>query len=208
LSGGGIVEVDDVQSPIRGLPVHRGRLVEGSMAVDERAHASIAAGRREAISRAHTATHIVHKAVREALGDTATQAGSENAPSRVRFDFRSGTGLPGGALAEVEERANSRLMDDLEVTDEIMSLEAARASGAMALFGEKYGERVRVVSVGGDWSRELCGGPHVSRSGAIGRITLLGEASIGSGVRRIDALVGEGAYGFHAREHALVSQIS
>ena len=208
LSGGGIVEVDDVQSPIRGLPVHRGRLVEGSMAVDERAHASIAAGRREAISRAHTATHMVHKAVREALGDTATQAGSENAPSRMRFDFRSGSGLPAGALQEVEERVNLRLMEDLDVTDEVMSLDAAREAGAMALFGEKYGDRVRVVSVGGEWSKELCGGTHVSRSGEIGRVTLLGEASIGSGIRRIDALVGQGAYDFHAREHAMVGQLS
>src|SRR5699024_2290280 len=127
---------------------------------------------------------------------------------RVRFDFRSGTGLPGGALSEVEERANTRLMDDLAVTDEIMSLDAARAAGAMALFGEKYGDRVRVVSIGGDWSKELCGGTHVSTSGQIGRITLLGESSIGSGVRRIDALVGDGAQQFHAREHALVSQLS
>src|SRR5690625_249090 len=208
LSGGGIVEGDDAQSPIRGLPVHRGRLVEGSMAVDERAHASIATGRREAISRGYTATHMVHKAVREALGDTASQAGSENAPSRMRFDFRSGSGLPAGALQEVEERVNLRLMEDLEVTDEVMSLSAARDAGAMALFGEKYGERVRVVSVGGEWSKELCGGTHVSRSGEIGRVTLLGEASIGSGIRRIDALVGAGAYEFHAREHAMVGQLS
>src|SRR5699024_8108239 len=202
------VEVDDVQSPIRGVPVHRGRLVEGSMAVDERAHASIAAGRREAISRAHTATHMVHKAVREALGDTATQAGSENAPSRMRFDFRSGSGLPTGALQEVEERVNLRLMEDLDVTDEVMSLDAAREAGAMALFGEKYGDRVRVVSVGGEWSKELCGGTHVSRSGEIGRVTLLGEASIGSGIRRIDAPVRQGAYDFYSPEHAIVGKLS
>ncbi|MPV49351.1 alanine--tRNA ligase [Pseudactinotalea sp. HY160] len=208
LDGGGLVEVDDVQAPIKGMPLHRGRLVDGSITLDEGALAAISTTRRLAISRAHTATHIVHKAVREALGDTATQAGSENAPSRVRFDFRSGTGLPAGALSEVEERANARLMDDLEVTDQVMDLDDARAAGAMALFGEKYGSRVRVVSVGGDWSRELCGGTHVASSGRIGRITLLSEASIGSGVRRIDALVGTGAHEFHAREHALVGQLS
>ncbi len=208
LSGGGIIEVDDVQSPIKGMPVHHGRLIEGTISVDEPAHAVISLERREAISRAHTATHMVHKAVQEALGPTATQAGSENAPSRMRFDFRSGTGLPAGALQEVEERVNLRLMEDLEVTDQIMSLDAALEAGAMALFGEKYGERVRVVSVGGEWSRELCGGTHVARSGEIGRVTLLGEASIGSGIRRIDALVGHGAYEFHAKEHAIVGQLS
>lgn len=208
LGGGGIIEVDDVQSPIKGLPVHRGRLIEGSVTLDEEAHASISTERREAISKAHTATHMVHQVIREALGDTATQAGSENAPSRMRFDFRSGTGLPGSALREVEEQVNQHLMQDLEVTDAVMTLDAAREAGAMALFGEKYGDQVRVVSIGGDWSKELCGGTHVLRSGELGRVTLLGESSIGSGVRRVDALVGQGAYEFHAREHAIVGQLS
>src|SRR5690625_2789944 len=208
LSGGGIIEVDDVQSPIKGLPVHRGRLIEGQVTVDEPAHAAIAVERRVAISKAHSATHMVHKAVREALGDTATQAGSENAPSRMRFDFRSGAGLEPSALQEVEERVNLRLMEDLDVTDEVMTLQQAQDAGAMALFGEKYGDEVRVVSIGGEWSKELCGGTHVQRSGEIGRVTLLGESSIGSGIRRIDALVGHGAYEFHAREHAMVGQLS
>jgi alanyl-tRNA synthetase len=176
--------------------------------LDEPGTASIDTDRRVAISRAHTATHLVHKAIRESLGDTATQAGSENAPSRVRFDFRSGQAVPAGVLSEVEERVNTRLQEDLEVTDQVMPIAEARALGAMALFGEKYGDRVRVVSIGGDWSRELCGGTHVRRSGELGLVTLLGEASIGSGVRRVDALVGAGAYGFHAKEHALVGQLS
>lgn len=151
---------------------------------------------------------MVHKAVREALGDNATQAGSENAPSRVRFDFRSGSGLHPQALQEVEERVNLRLMEDLEVTDELMGLQQAKDAGAIALFGEKYGDEVRVVSIGGEWSKELCGGTHARRSGELGRVTLLGEASIGSGIRRIDALVGQGAYQFHSREHAMVGQLS
>ncbi|MBK5249833.1 MAG: alanine--tRNA ligase, partial [Actinomycetales bacterium] len=208
LDGGGLVEVDDVQAPVKGMPVHRGRLVDGEIFLDEGATATINTDRRQAISRAHTATHMVHKALRESLGDSATQAGSENAPSRVRFDFRSGSAVPAGVLSEIEERVNVRLAEDLEVTDEVMSLDQARAAGAMALFGEKYGDRVRVVSVGGDWSKELCGGTHVRRSGQLGLVTLLGEASIGSGVRRIDALVGQGAYGFQAKEHALVGQLS
>jgi alanyl-tRNA synthetase len=208
LDGGATIEVDDVQAPVKGLPVHRGRLVEGTVTLDEPGTASIDTDRRVAISRAHTATHLVHKAIRESLGDTATQAGSENAPSRVRFDFRSGQAVPAGVLSEVEERVNTRLQEDLEVTDQVMPIAEARALGAMALFGEKYGDRVRVVSIGGDWSRELCGGTHVRRSGELGLVTLLGEASIGSGVRRVDALVGAGAYGFHAKEHALVGQLS
>ncbi|GAA2723744.1 alanine--tRNA ligase [Cellulomonas aerilata] len=208
LDSGAVIEVDDVQAPIKGLSVHRGRLVDGSVALGDPGTATIDTERRRAISRAHTATHMVHKAVREALGDTATQAGSENAPHRIRFDFRHGSGLPGGALGEIQERVNTRLAEDLEVTDAVMGLDAARASGAMALFGEKYGDRVRVVSIGGDWSRELCAGTHVPSSGHLGMVTLLGESSIGSGVRRVDALVGDGAYGFHAKEHALVGQLT
>ncbi|WP_298457794.1 alanine--tRNA ligase [uncultured Cellulomonas sp.] len=208
LDSGATIEVDDVQAPIKGLSVHRGRLIEGTVALGDPGTATIDTDRRRAISRAHTATHMVHKAVREALGDTATQAGSENAPHRIRFDFRHGSGLPAGALGEIEERVNTRLADDLEVTEAVMDIEAARASGAMALFGEKYGDRVRVVSIGGDWSRELCAGTHVGRSGQLGLVTLLGESSIGSGVRRVDALVGDGAYGFHAKEHALVGQLT
>lgn len=208
LDGGARIEVDDVQAPVKGLSVHHGRLVDGTVTFGEGGTATIDVLRRKAISRAHTATHMVHKALREALGDTATQAGSENAPSRIRFDFRSSAAVPAGALSEIEERVNTQLAEDLDVTDEVMPIAEARALGAMALFGEKYGDRVRVVSIGGDWSRELCAGTHVRRSGQLGLVTLLGESSIGSGVRRVDALVGDGAYGFQAKEHALVGQLS
>jgi alanyl-tRNA synthetase len=206
--GGAIVDVADVQAPIRGLSVHRGRLTEGTLTLDEKGVAAIDTARRKAIARAHTATHMVHKALHEHLGDQATQAGSENAPSRLRFDFRHGSAVPGDVLNEIEERVNTQLAENLEVTDDIMDIDEARAAGAMALFGEKYGRRVRVVSIGGDWSKELCGGTHVPATGALGLVTLLGEASIGSGVRRVDALVGAGAYGFQAKEHALVSQVT
>ena len=208
LTGGGIIEVDDVQTPIKGLIVHRGRLIEGTAAQGESAVASIDTERRGAIARAHTATHMVHKALREELGETATQAGSENSPGRFRFDFRWGQGVPRAALEQIEGRVNVMLQEELDVTDEQMPLDEARAAGAMALFGEKYGDVVRVVSIGGDWSKELCGGTHVASTGALGTIQLMGESSIGSGVRRVDALVGQSAYRFQAKEHALVSQLA
>ncbi|MCL2423027.1 MAG: alanine--tRNA ligase [Micrococcales bacterium] len=207
-SGGGRVEVDDVQAPLRGVNVHRGRLVDGTVTVGETATATIDTVRRGRIARAHTATHLLHKALQETLGTETTQAGSENAPSRVRFDFRSGTSVPATAMSEIEERVNLRLQENLEVTHAVMSLDQAREHGAMALFGEKYGSQVRVVDIGDGWSLELCGGTHVERTGEIGLVTLLGEASIGSGVRRIEALVGAGAYEAQAHERALVGQLS
>jgi alanyl-tRNA synthetase len=150
---------------------------------------------------------MVHKAFREALGETATQAGSENAPGRFRFDFSASGAVPQSAMIDVEQRVNDLVLDDLAVTAEIMSQEEARRSGAMALFGEKYGDEVRVISVG-DWARELCGGTHAGSSGQLGVVKLLGESSIGSGVRRVEALVGGDAYRFLAREHVLVAQLS
>jgi alanyl-tRNA synthetase len=164
-------------------------------------------GRRRSISRAHTATHMVHKAIREALGDTATQAGSENAPGRFRFDFAANAAVPASVLDDVEHRVNALLAEDLEVHAEVMTQEQAREIGAMALFGEKYGDAVRVVSVG-EWARELCGGTHAQRSGQLGLVKLLGESSIGSGVRRVEALVGVDAYSYLAREHALVGRLT
>jgi alanyl-tRNA synthetase len=175
--------------------------------VGEPGQALVDIERRKSISRAHTATHMVHKAFREALGDTATQAGSENAPGRFRFDFSASGAVPGSAMVDVEARVNDLVLADLAVHAEIMTQDEARASGAMALFGEKYGDQVRVISVG-DWARELCGGTHAGRSGQLGVIKLLGESSIGSGVRRVEALVGGDAYRFLAREHVLVAQLS
>jgi alanyl-tRNA synthetase len=150
---------------------------------------------------------MVHKAFREALGETATQAGSENAPGRFRFDFSATGAVPASVMADVEARVNDVVLDDLAVHAEYMSQAEAVKSGAMALFGEKYGDTVRVVSVG-DWARELCGGTHTASSGKLGVIKLLGESSIGSGVRRVEALVGSDAYRFLAREHTLVNQLS
>jgi alanyl-tRNA synthetase len=207
LSSGAVIEIDDVQTPVNGLSVHRGRVLSGEVTVGSEALAEIDIERRHAISRAHTATHMVHKAFRELLGETATQAGSENSPGRFRFDFPSTGAVPASVLNDVESRVNTLLLDNLAITAEVMSQDAAKKMGAMALFGEKYGDEVRVVSVG-DWARELCGGTHVDRSGQLGVVKLLSESSIGAGVRRVEALVGVDAYKFLAREHILLNSLT
>jgi alanyl-tRNA synthetase len=207
LSDGTVVEIDDVQTPVPGVSIHRGRVLSGSIEVGQTTVALIDQERRNAISRAHTATHMVHKAFREILGETATQAGSENSPGRFRFDFPATGALSDGVLDDVEARVNALLLDDLAITAEVMSQDEAKKMGAMALFGEKYGDRVRVVSVG-DWARELCGGTHVGRSGQLGVVKLLSESSIGAGVRRVEALVGADAYQFLAREHVLLNSLT
>ena len=207
LSSGAVIEIDDVQSPVPGVSVHRGRVINGTVEVGADALAEIDSERRGAISRAHTATHMVHKAFREVLGETATQAGSENSPGRFRFDFPATGAVSASILNDVESRVNTLLLENLEVTAESMSQAKAKEIGAMALFGEKYGDVVRVVSVG-DWARELCGGTHVARSGQLGVVKLLGESSIGAGVRRVEALVGVDAYKFLAREHILLNSLT
>ncbi len=207
LSGGALVEVDDVQSPITGLIVHRARVLSGDVGVGEQALGKVDIARRRGISRAHTATHMVHKAMREALGETATQAGSLNRPGSFRFDFNAGAPIPATVLRDVEAEVNAKLLEDLPVHAEVMTQQEAVDSGAMALFGEKYGAQVRVVSVG-DWARELCGGTHAQRSGQLGVVKLLSEASVASGVRRVEALVGADAYDYLARESVIVGQLT
>ena len=204
---GAEVEVRDVQSPVPGLIVHRGRVVSGEITVGAPALAEIDIERRRAISRSHTATHLVHRAFRGALGESAAQAGSENAPGRLRFDFTAAGAVPRSVLRDAEDEVNNVLINDLDVRAFIAPIDEARAMGAIALFGEKYGDQVRVVEVG-DYSRELCGGTHVARSGQLGLIKILGESSIGSGVRRVEALVGTDAFRFLATESVLVSQLS
>ena len=207
VEGGGVLEVYDVQTPVPGLFVHRATVTEGEVVAGSEVLGMVDVGRRRAISRAHTATHLVHRAFREFLGETATQMGSENAPGRLRFDFPSAGAVGDSVLRDVEARVNDVLSADLEVMAQLMSQEEARAFGAMALFGEKYGAEVRVISVG-DWAHELCGGTHAERSGQLGVVTFLSEGSIGSGVRRVEALVGVDAYRHLAREHALVGQLT
>ncbi len=202
------VRVDDVQSPVAGLRVHRGTVTAGTVTLDAEVVAQVDQDRRGAISRAHTATHLVHAGVRGALGSSAAQAGSLNAPGRLRFDFTSPTGaVPPAALAEIEEEVNTVLQSDREIQTYETDMDTARKLGAMMLFGEKYGDRVRVVDMG-DYSRELCGGTHVRRTGELGLVRVLSEASIGSGVRRVEALVGLDAFKHATTEHVLVAQLA
>jgi alanyl-tRNA synthetase len=202
-----VIEVFDVQAPLPGLIVHRGQVASGEVTVGAPAYAEIDVDRRRAISRSHTATHLVHRAIRGALGDAAAQAGSENAPGRLRFDFTAPGAVPRAVLGDAEDEVNEVLINDLDVRAFHTSIDEARAMGALALFGEKYGDKVRVVEVG-DYSRELCGGTHVAHSGQLGLVKLLSESSIGSGVRRVEALVGIDAFRYLARENILVSQLS
>ncbi|MFI6984659.1 alanine--tRNA ligase [Embleya sp. NPDC050154] len=207
LDTGAVVEVRDVQTPVAGVTVHRGRVQVGEVLVGAQALAQIDTGRRNAIARAHSATHLTHQALRDALGPTAAQAGSENAPGRFRFDFGAPGAVPGSVLTDVEQKINEVLARDLDVTAEVMSMDEAKKQGAVMMFGEKYGDRVRVVTMG-DYSKELCGGTHVHNTAQLGLVKLLGESSIGAGVRRVEALVGTDAYNFLAREHTIVNQLT
>ena len=207
LGNGARIEVRDVQSPLPGLIVHRGTVRDGEAQAGDSAFAEIDVERRRAISRSHTATHMVHAGFRRALGESAAQAGSENSPGRFRFDFTASGAVPPSVLRDVEDEVNEVLVNDLDVRAFHTSIDEARAMGALALFGEKYGDEVRVVEVG-DYSRELCGGTHVARSGQLGLVKVLGEQSVGAGVRRVEALVGIDAFRFLARESVLVAQLS
>ncbi|MFB7541262.1 alanine--tRNA ligase [Streptomyces zaomyceticus] len=206
LHSGAVIEIRDVQQPVPGVSVHKGSVQVGEVTVGATAYATIDVSRRRAIARAHSATHLTHQALRDALGPTAAQAGSENQPGRFRFDFGSPNAVPGTVLTDVEQKINEVLSRELEVHAEVMPINEAKRQGAIAEFGEKYGERVRVVTIG-DFSKELCGGTHVGNTAQLGLVKLLGESSIGSGVRRIEALVGVDAYNFLAKEHTVVAQL-
>jgi alanyl-tRNA synthetase len=207
LDNGAVVQVRDVQQPVAGVSVHKGVVQVGEVTVGSAAQSRIDVQRRRAIARAHSATHLTHQALRDALGPTAAQAGSENSPGRFRFDFGSPAAVPGTVLTDVEQKINEVLARELDVTAEVMGIDDAKKQGALAEFGEKYGEQVRVVTIG-DFSKELCGGTHVHNTAQLGLVKLLGESSIGSGVRRVEALVGVDAYRFLAREHTVVSQLT
>lgn len=206
LENGAVVEIRDVQKPVPGVHVHKGVVQVGEITVGDQVWASIDVHRRRAIARAHSATHLTHQALRDALGPTAAQAGSENQPGRFRFDFGSPSAVPTSVMTDVEQKINEVLAHELDVQAEVMSIDDAKKQGAIAEFGEKYGERVRVVTIG-DFSKELCGGTHVHNTAQLGLVKLLGESSIGSGVRRIEALVGVDAYNFLAKEHTVVAQL-
>lgn len=207
LGDGFTAEVLDVQRPVPGLVVHRVK-VSGELGLGVSAEARVDPVLRHQSSQAHTATHIVHAALRELVGSNATQAGSYNKPGYLRFDYSSNQAMSDELRREVEERANQAILDNFEVTDRQMKLEDAKAIGAMAMFGEKYPPIVRMVELAGPWSRELCGGTHVASTAQIGVLNLLSEQSIGSGVRRVEALVSADAFRQFAAERALVRTLT
>ncbi|WP_282203298.1 alanine--tRNA ligase [Kitasatospora fiedleri] len=201
-------EVIDVQRPLPGLVAHQVRVLAGELATGTPVHAEVDAGWRLGARQAHSGTHVLHAALRRVLGPTALQSGSYNRPGYLRLDFPWRSALSAAARSEVEEVANRALRDDLPVSAAWMSLERARELGALALFGETYGERVRVVEIGGPWSRELCGGTHVDHSSQIGVLALTAESSVGAGLRRVEAAVGLEGFGYLARERDLVARVA
>jgi alanyl-tRNA synthetase len=171
--------------------------------------ATVDAERRDATRRNHTATHLLHAALRKTLGTHVKQAGSLVAPDRLRFDFTHYTGLGEQDLLDIEDLVNQHVLANEEMQTKVMDLDAAVNTGAMALFGEKYGDQVRVVSVGdGSYSRELCGGTHVRRTGDIGLFKVISEASVAAGTRRIEALTGTGVLEYLRRESQTLIQAS
>jgi len=185
--------VVDTQHVIQGLHGHRVKVASGYLAVGQTARTSIDSPRREAIRKSHTGTHVLHWALRDVLGDHAEQAGSLVEPGRIRFDFSHFSQVASEELAEVELEANARLVANNGVTTTVTSRQDAEKMGALAFFGDKYGETVRVVKVG-DYSTEFCGGTHTSSSGQVGPLVLISESSIGSNLRRVEALTGMAAY--------------
>ncbi|MCU1480018.1 MAG: alanine--tRNA ligase, partial [Subtercola sp.] len=202
------VEVLDVQKPVKGLISHRGRVSSGQISIGDAARSVVDKDWRKGATQAHSATHIVHAALREILGPTAHQSGSYNKAGYMRLDFTWSNPLSPETKSEIEEISNTAVQADFDVITREMAVDDAKALGAMALFGEKYGDVVRMVEIGGPWSRELCGGTHVVHTSEIGLINLLGESSIGSTNRRVESLVGADAFREFATERAIVSQLS
>jgi alanyl-tRNA synthetase len=209
LGDGVELEVVDVQRPVKGLIVHRVRVKQGELLSGAQVLAAVDGEWRIGACQAHSGTHVMHAALRQVLGPTALQSGSYNKPGYLRLDFAWQSGLSQQIRADVEEAANQGIRKDLNVSATIMPLVKAREIGALALFGETYDEQaVRVVEMGGPWSRELCGGTHVQHTSQIGLVTITGESSIGSGLRRVEAFVGIEAFRYLAKERSLVMGLS
>ncbi len=202
------LEVLDVQKPIKGLVSHTARVRAGTIAVGDSASTHVDRTWRRAAAQAHSATHLIHAALRETLGETAHQSGSYNKAGYMRLDFTWNDALSHQTRSEIEEIANNAILADYDVVTREMALDDAKALGAMALFGEKYGEVVRMVDIGGPWSRELCAGTHVARSSQVGLVSVISESSVGSSNRRIEALVGADAFKSLVVERSIVAELS
>jgi alanyl-tRNA synthetase len=204
---GAVLQVTDTRPGLEGFYVHSARVVSGQPRVGDQVHAEIDADRRAAVARSHTATHTLHWALRDQLGEHARQQGSLVDAGRLRFDFAHFQPVPAERLAEIEAAVNRQLLADPDVIVWHGSLADAEAAGALSLFGEKYGSVVRVVEVG-DFSRELCGGTHVGHGSQVGPVHVLGEASIGANLRRIEALTGLEALHYVDRERQLLAEVA
>lgn len=191
----GVIQISDVKRVGNGVILHRGRIVSGELSEGDSVVATVDAKDRWDTARNHTGTHLLHKALHEIVGSHAKQAGSLVAPDRLRFDFTHFQPLTPEEIAAIEERVNARILENLPVTTAETTFEEATKAGAIALFGEKYGDRVRVVSIG-DYSKELCGGTHVRSSGDLGLFKIVAETGVASGVRRIEAVTGDKAHRF------------
>ena len=202
----GIAEVVDTQHAIQGLYGHRARVTTGYIAPGQNVKATVDSPRREAIRKSHTGTHVLHWALRDILGDHAGQEGSLVEPGRIRFDFSHFAATAPEEIAEIEAEVNYRLIANTQVNTTVTSQEKAKEMGAIAFFGDKYGETVRVVQVG-EFSTEFCGGTHTSYSGQVGPLTLISESSIGSNIRRVEALTGDSAYDHLASVRATLDEV-
>ena len=209
ITGDGLsLEVLDVQKPVKGLVSHSVIVKRGSVSVGSKVSTEVSPEWRLGAAQAHSATHVVHAALRQVLGPQALQSGSYNKPGYMRLDFSWSEALSQATKTEIEEVTNLAIRQDLAVSAQFMSVKEAKDFGAVALFGETYDESVRVIQIGGPWSRELCGGTHVSRSSQVGLVSVIGEASVGSGSRRLEAFVGFEAFQALAAERALVATLS
>ena len=202
------LDVLDVQKPVKGLISHTVQVREGEVGLDDPATSIVDEDYRRGARQAHSGTHLIHAALRQVLGPNAHQSGSYNKAGYLRLDFSWNQALSAETRSEIEEVSNNAIRDNLEVVTREMPLAEAKALGAMALFGEKYGDTVRVVDIGGPWSRELCAGTHVATSSEVGMINLISESSVGSTSRRVESLVGIEAFEDLAVERAIVTQLS
>ncbi len=208
-TGDTVLDVKDVQRIGKKLWVHRSTVTEGGLSVGDTVTTDVDAAWRHGARQAHSATHLIHAALRQVLGPTAVQAGSMNRPGYMRFDFNYTEQLTPEQIAEIQQIANQAVDIDWDVNTFETTLDKAKEMGALALFGENYGNQVRVVEIGGaDFSMELCGGTHVAHSSQIGPISVLGESSVGSGARRIEAYTGLDAFNFMSKETALASGLA
>lgn len=205
-AGGVEIEITNTQKPLADLIVHHGVVKRGQVRPHMSMKLAIDYERREAVRKNHTATHLLHAALRQILGDHVKQAGSLVAPDRLRFDFTHFSRLSERELDRIEGLVNEQLWDNTAVKAEVTSLDQAISSGALALFGEKYGEAVRTIEVPG-FSKELCGGTHVRAIGEIGFFVITSEGGIGSGVRRIEAVTGPGAYAHVKRDERILDDV-